>query len=159
MNRWQKFGATGALVALLSVSHPTAAQAGWVWESIQIYRAWQEGRLLEELGWFAVRKFGEALLEDNSAPDAAPESAPAEPPPSLPPLTFDLDGTRYLLAQEDAITLREDSTYALPYCPLDSDARLFVFPSVTCPNGSDPQEADYFLNRVGNTVTAERKTQ
>lgn len=155
MNRWQKFGAMGALVALLSVSQPAAAQTGWVFETIEMYRAWQDGRLLEELGWMAVRKFGEKLLEDTPAPEAAPpQSASGESPP----LTFDLDGTQYLLAREDAIALEEGDTYLMSYCPLDSDARLFVHPSTTCPNGSAPQASDYAVNRVGNTVTAERKT-
>jgi hypothetical protein len=157
MNRLQKFAATGALVVLLSVSQPAAAQAWWVIDSIRIIEAWKNGELMQELLWIGLSKLGERALESALEPSPAPEPTPAEPP-SLPPLTFDLDGTRYLLAQEDAITLREDSTYVLPYCPLDSDARLFVFPSVTCPNGSDPQESDYAISRVGNTVTAERTT-
>jgi len=155
MNHWQKFGAMGAFVALLSVSQPAAAQGGWVFETIQIYRAWQDGRLLEELGWMAARVVGEKLLEDTSVPEAAPsESTSGESPP----LTFDLEGTTYLLAHEDAITLEEDSPYRMPYCPLDTDARLFVLPSATCPDGSAPQASNYIVNRVGNTVTAERQT-
>jgi len=153
MNRWQKRAATGALAALLSVSPPAAAQAGWVWESIQIYRAWQEGRVLEELGWLAARKVGEKLLENNAAPD----TAPAEPVQPLPPLAFDLDGSRYLLGREDAVTLEEGHTYPMSCCPGDSGARLFVFPSAACPDGSAPQASDYSLTRTGDTVTAERK--
>jgi hypothetical protein len=132
-----------------------------VYDTIGLYRAWQDGRLLEELGWFAARKVGEKWLEDTPAPDASPpESTPTEPPEaSIPPINFDVDGITYSLNGEDAAAMEEGRRYDFPVCPPVFNIRLFISRKVpSCLGGDTPEEADFVMYREGQNFFYERKS-
>ena len=154
MNRWQKLGAGMALVALLSVSQPAAAQAFWPLEVYRLYDAYQDGRLVEELIWIGVGKAGEAILGGSLTPDP------------VTPYTFDLDGHTYTLTAEEAKKMEVGRAYPLASCP-EGFASLFSArdpDAGPCVSGGSPDpNPAYTITRNynligGNSFTVERQT-
>jgi len=155
MNRWQQLGSGVALVALLSVSQPAAAQAFWPVEVYRIYQAYQDGRLVEELIWIGVGKAGEALLGDSLTPDP------------VTPYTFGLDGHTYTLAAEEAQKMQVGRAYPLAACS-EGLATLFSArgpDAEPCVSGGPPDpDTAYTITRHynligGNSFTVERQTR
>jgi len=154
MKCWQHLGSGVALVALLSISQPAAAQAFWPLEVYRIYQAYQDGRLVEELIWIGVGKAGEALLGDSLTPDP------------MTPYTFDLGGHTYTLPAEEAQKMQAGRAYPLASCA-EGLASLFSArdpDAGPCVSGGPPNsDPAYTITRTyslmsGNSFTVERKT-
>jgi hypothetical protein len=143
MKHWQKLGPTVALVALLQVSQPAAAQAWWVVDSIEIIQAWREGRLTEELIWLGLSKVGDAVLEEVLTPDP------------LTPYAFDLEGNTYTLSPEEAGKMEEGRSY--PLYPCSGFVSKYFGMDGPCVSGEPAPNPDYTITRNGSRFTVERQ--